>query len=91
MTILNPEFGHQEGWVELDEETFFIDASILPFGFYDQLFQITRPPAIPAFGPCEPCPSKDKEMAIYSYTIMNHEKLDESIPRDTMEYSGLGL
>ncbi|KAN0120065.1 hypothetical protein V8E51_002273 [Hyaloscypha variabilis] len=67
MAILNPEFGYQEGWVELDEETFFIDASILPF---------------------------DKEKAIYSYTIMNTEKLDESnelIPRETMEYPGIGL
>jgi len=86
MIILNGEHGYQEGWVELDHETFFIDLSIIPFGFYDRIFEITRPPVMLTFVPYQvDYPQQDPRKAPYSFT------LEDGDPPKEFVYPGLGM
>jgi hypothetical protein len=87
--IVNGDFGFQQGFVEINEATFFYDSSVLHDGFYRQIFEYTRPLAILALVWYMPEPESDWKKAIGSYTFKNHWTWEES-PKD-LHYPGLGM
>jgi len=97
MNIVNGHFGFQEGWVEIDESTFFIDLSTPKTnvdGFYRQIFEFTRPAAIFSVFHYRSRPERDWRKAPFVFhlqqavgvTVTNKTKKGPKV-----DYPGLGM
>jgi hypothetical protein len=94
MKIVNGDFGFQEGWVEIDESTFFIDLSAKVDGFYRQLFEFTRPAAIFSVLGYIPRPETDWRKAPFVFHLQG--EYDGVVVRQKKngpkrDYPGLGM
>jgi hypothetical protein len=94
MKIVNGYFGFQEGWVEIDESTFFIDLTTNVDGFYRQLFEFTRPAAIFSVLEYIPRPETDWRKAPFVFHLQG--EYDGAVVRQKKDgpkrdYPGLGM
>jgi hypothetical protein len=85
MTIVNANFGYEEGWLKLDESTLVVD-HITDFPILDLIFEITRPAAIFSLKPYKDEPQDDWKYAPFSFTL-----LDDRIPPNEVQVLGLGI